>query len=102
MATFISKLIEHGFESEVQPNIALPTNDQHPMHLENVSDDLERLPIGWKVLLDTSISQEEQKKHPCAAINAIQYYTTEIQGPILKKPKERVRKSDFDIFKNKK
>jgi hypothetical protein len=95
----MSKLIGHNSKSETQPIIGLQTNDHH---IENVSNDLERLPIEWKVLLDTSISQEEQKKHPSAAINAIQYYTTEIQGPILKKPKERVRKSDFDIFKNKK
>jgi hypothetical protein len=42
------------------------------MHMENVSDDLARLPYGWKVLLDTSVSHEEQKKHSSAAINAIQ------------------------------
>jgi predicted Ser/Thr protein kinase len=79
MATFISKLIGHNSKSETQPSIGIPANV-----------DLERLPIGWKVLLDTSVSQEEQKKHPSAAINAIQYYTSEIQGPTLRKAKTRV------------
>jgi hypothetical protein len=90
MASFINKFIGHNSKSEPQPSISLPTNDKHPMHMENVSDDLARLPYRLKVLLDTSVSQEEQKKHLSAAINAIQYYTSEIQGPTLRKPKKRV------------
>jgi hypothetical protein len=83
MASFISKLIGHNSKSETQPSIALPTNDEQPMNLE-------RLPIGWNVLLDPSVSQENQKKHPSEAINAIQYYNSEIQDPTLRKPIKRV------------
>jgi hypothetical protein len=90
MASFISKLIGHNSKSETQPSIALPTNDAQSMNMENVSNDLERLPIGWNVLSDTSVSQEDQKKHPSEAINAIQSYTSEIQDPTLRKPINRV------------
>jgi hypothetical protein len=91
MATWFNKFGKKG-ENEPNFDIGSPTSVKHAMHVAvNSSGDLEGLPADWKALLDNSVTKDEQKEHPDAAFNAVQYYTTALQEDTnLRKPKKRV------------
>jgi P21-Rho-binding domain len=84
-------------------NIGSPTDIRHDTHVAvNASGVLEGLPEDWKKLLDTMVTEDEQKAHPDAAFQAVKYYqnhhSEQIEAPPVEDDNLAVRRSTKKVL----
>ncbi|KAF6207264.1 hypothetical protein GE061_018505 [Apolygus lucorum] len=63
-------------ESE-KPNISLPTNFEHTVHVgyDTVTGEFTGMPEAWaRLLMNSNISKQEQKKNPQAVLDVLNWY----------------------------
>lgn len=79
---FIKYFKKDSIKEDTGPsNISGPTNVQHDIHVckNQITGQLEGLPLAWMRQIGTQISKDEQSTHPDAVLHAVKYYNYSIK-----------------------